>query len=102
METIDDLQKRTGRLLREARLSRDLSQVDLARMSDVSARSIHSIENGDGARLETFLRILRALDRLDVIDFLDEGFYELSPLEELRLSQKKPKRPQRASKKPAK
>lgn len=101
METIDDLQQRVGRLLREARLKRDISQEELSRMSDVSSRSIHSIETGSGARLETFLRILRALDRLDMIDYLDEGYNELSPLEELRMMRGQPRRPQRASKKRA-
>ncbi len=97
MSTIQDIESKTGRFIREARLGRDLTQAELARQSDVSLSSLQNLEAGRGVKLETFLRTLRTLDRLDIIDALDEGFSELSPMEALRLAQKKPARPQRAS-----
>jgi len=102
MTAIWELQAQVSRLVREARLGRDWTQAELARRSDVSLASIQKLERDGKSSLETFLRVLRALDRLDVIDSLDEGFSEPSPMEALRLMKKKPARPQRASRRPAK
>lgn len=101
MEPIEQLEHRTGRLVREARLGRDMSQAELARVSNLSISTVRKLESGRGANLETFLRVLRAIDRLDVIDTLDEGFSQPSPMVQLRLAKKLTARPQRASRKAA-
>ncbi|WP_404289201.1 helix-turn-helix transcriptional regulator [Glutamicibacter arilaitensis] len=98
MKSIDSLERRTGELVREARLGRDITQAELARNSDLSLSAVQNLEAGRGVKLETFLRVLRALDRLDVIESLNEGYSDVSPMEALRLSQNRPARPQRASK----
>ena len=97
MEAIDDLLLRAGKLVREARLNRDMTQMELARDSDMSLGALQNLESGKPVRLDTFLRALRTLNRLDVLDNLDEGFDQPSPMELLRISQKKPAKPQRAS-----
>lgn len=99
MEPIEVLEQRTGRLVREARLGRDMSQAELARISNLSISTVRKLESGSGANLETFLRVLRTLDRLDVIDSLDEGFSEPSPMAKLRIAKKLSARRQRASRK---
>lgn len=99
MENVYDLEAKVGRLVREARLGRDMSQVELAHQSNVTVSTIQNLERGKGAQLKTFLMVLRSLERLDIIDSLDERYSEPSPMELLRKSQNKPARPQRASRK---
>lgn len=98
MESISNLEQRTGKLLREARLNRNMPQAELAQRADVAVSTIANLENGRGGNLQSFLRVLRALDRLDLIDQLDEGFAEPTPMERLRMKQNKPQRPMRATK----
>lgn len=43
------------------RLTRNVSQADLAAQAGVSRRTITRLERGDGVSLETFIRVMKAL-----------------------------------------
>ncbi len=82
-----------GRLIRQMRLNRNLTQKQLADMSGVSRVTISLFERGRSATLMTLVQILRALDKLDILDVFHEEA-EISPLQLLSLTKK---RRQRAS-----
>jgi len=48
--------------LEATRLSRNINQTQLAEQAGVSRRTISRMENGQGVSLDTFLRVMRALD----------------------------------------
>jgi transcriptional regulator with XRE-family HTH domain len=78
-----------GRLQKE-RLNRNLSQADLAQRSGISLRTLKYVEGGRDSSLETLIRILRALDRLDHLNaFLPES--GPSPLQLARMKGKERK-----------
>ena len=59
-----------GARLSAARLSRNLTQAQLARNAGVAKRTVERVEAGQSAHLTSFVRILRALDLLDGLDAL--------------------------------
>ncbi|MFW6084048.1 MAG: helix-turn-helix domain-containing protein [Gemmatimonadota bacterium] len=59
-----------GDRLAAARLSRNLTQAALARDAGISKRTLERLEAGESAQLTSFLRVLRALGRLDGLDAL--------------------------------
>lgn len=54
-----------GSRIEAVRLSRNVTQADLAREAGVSLRTITRLENGEGGSLDTFLRVLAALGLAD-------------------------------------
>ena len=59
-----------GARLSAVRLSRDLTQAQLAHDSGVSKRTVERVEAGQSAQLTSFIRILRTLDLLDGLELL--------------------------------
>ena len=57
-----------GARLRTYRLQRNLSIEDVAQKAGVGARTVTRAESGERPTLETIIRILRALDRLEALD----------------------------------
>ena len=73
-----------------ARLNRNLSQAQLASKAGVSKRTLERLEKGESVQLTNFIRLLRALDRMDAFDqILNEG--DVRPMDLLR-RQGKPRR----------
>jgi transcriptional regulator with XRE-family HTH domain len=73
-----------GATLATARLARDLSQSDLARQTGTSRATINRLETGQSTSLETFVRVLAALEMLDaVIAALPTA--DVRPVERVRL-----------------
>lgn len=60
---LDDI----GASLRQWRLLLGLSQEQTADRADISVSTLKRLESGEGAALEAFLRVARALGRLDEI-----------------------------------
>ena len=80
-----------GTRLRSARLSRDLTQAQLALDAGVSKRTVERIEAGRSTQLNSFIRILRSLGLLDRLDsFLPPP--APSPIDLLRRAGKAPRR----------
>jgi transcriptional regulator with XRE-family HTH domain len=69
-KTLDELQAVLGERLRALRLSRNFSQRELADKAGVSLRALHNLEAGAGSTIETFLRVLKALNAVDAIEAL--------------------------------
>lgn len=60
------LGQRIGRL----RLSRNITQADLAKQAGIGFRTLRRLEAGDGGTLDTFIRILSALELESNLDLL--------------------------------
>ncbi|WP_420669282.1 helix-turn-helix transcriptional regulator [Mesorhizobium japonicum] len=59
-----------GRALRQLRVESGLSQSDLAARANISRSAVQHLESGAGSRLESVIRVLAALGRLDALDEL--------------------------------
>src|SRR5436853_4403023 len=73
-----------GRRLRQYRLQQNLPIADVARNAGLSATTVINLENGGNPRLESMVRVLRVLGRLEALDaFLPVP--EISPIQLARL-----------------
>ena len=72
-----------GERLRAMRLSRNLSQRELASKGGLSLRALINLEAGDGSTVESLLRVLKALDATDAIELLAPQ-PQVSPLQMLK------------------
>lgn len=78
---------RIGERLKEVRLKQNITQQHLAEESGVSLSSVKKIENGEIRSFDSFLRLLRTLGKLDVLQpLLDEE--QMSPSEYYELVHK--------------
>ena len=69
-----------GSHLKEVRLKQNITQQHLAEESRVSLSTVKKIENGEIRSFDSFLRLLRTLGKLDVLQpLLDEE--QMSPSE---------------------
>src|SRR5580658_1619320 len=82
-KTADELQGVLGERLRALRLSRNFAQRELAEKAGLSLRALHNLEAGAGSTVETFLRVLKALNAVDAIETLVPQA-QVSPLEILK------------------
>jgi hypothetical protein len=69
-----------GSRIRTERLNQNRTQMEVAHAAGIGVRVIDRLENGKGCRLDSFIRILRSLGKIDQLDaFLpDPG---ISPLQ---------------------
>ena len=80
-----------GARLGAVRLSRNLTQAQIARNAGVAKRTVERIEAGQSAQMTSFIRILRSLDLLDGLDLLLPP-PKPAPMELLRRAGKTPQR----------
>jgi transcriptional regulator with XRE-family HTH domain len=80
-----------GKMIQEVRLQRNYSQSQLATRSGVSRATISQLENGRPATLLTFVQVLRALNKFDILESMVQE-PEISPLLYAKLQGKKRKR----------
>lgn len=57
-----------GERIRGYRLQQNLRVIDVARLSGLPSRTINRLEAGENSTLETVVRVLRALGRLDALE----------------------------------
>lgn len=88
--------EKIGKMIQEVRLQRNYSQSELARISGVSRATISQLENGRPATLLTFVQVLRALNKFDVLNNMVQE-PEISPILYAKLQGKKRKRASRKS-----
>lgn len=88
----ESLERRLGEQLQRIRLARNLDQRTVAERAGVSVRALRNLEAGQGSTLATFVRVLKALERTDLLTSFVET-PTVNPLELLR----KPVERQRAS-----
>lgn len=79
-----------GKLLKQIRLNSNLTQETLARKAGLDRTTISQLENGRAATLLTLVQVLRALEKLELLDnFVEE---KISPLLALKFKSKERKR----------
>lgn len=62
-QTTDELEAALGASIKALRLSRNISQKDLAERAGVGTTALKHLENGQGAKVTTLVRVARALGR---------------------------------------
>ena len=89
--TDSEIAREVGRRLRAYRLQRNLGTVEMAARAGLNRNTIVNAEAGANPRLDTVIKILRVLGRLDAFDaFLPAP--SLSPLDVMRTAKKPRKR----------
>ena len=68
--TSHELEQRLGGRLRDLRLLRNIDQRSLATRAGVSLNALKHLESGKGARVNSLVKVLRALDRADWLETL--------------------------------
>jgi transcriptional regulator with XRE-family HTH domain len=76
--------------IKQMRLSRNITQAELASRAGVDRTTVSRMESGRAATLLTLVQILRALDRLDLLNVFHEE-PEISPLQILRVQERRRK-----------
>ncbi len=79
-DTTEEILSEAGARLRGFRLRQNLTQADLAEAAGVGHATVKRAEAGESVRLETIVKILRALGRVEALDsFLPEPL--VSPIQ---------------------
>jgi transcriptional regulator with XRE-family HTH domain len=75
-----------GNLIKQMRLNSNITQEALARIAGLDRTTVSQLENGRAATLLTFVQVLRAMKKLELLDnFIEE---KISPLQALKLKGK--------------
>jgi transcriptional regulator with XRE-family HTH domain len=72
-----------GTQIHALRVRKRVDQKELANLANVSVSAIKNLEGGKGSTLRTFIRVLRALDRTDLLDAIQPEI-SVSPLDVVR------------------
>lgn len=92
--TTAELEQLLGERLRELRILRNLDQVSLADHAGVSLNALKHLESGKGARVNSLIKVLRALDRADWLATLAPAV-SISPMQMLKRESREPRRARR-------
>jgi transcriptional regulator with XRE-family HTH domain len=92
--TSDELERLLGSRVRELRILRNEDQVSLAERAGLSLNALKHLESGKGARVNTLIKVLRALDRADWLETL-APIVSISPMQMLKRESRDPKRARR-------
>jgi transcriptional regulator with XRE-family HTH domain len=84
-KSVSELQALLGEQVQALRLSKDLGQITTAEKAGISEKALRNLEAGRGSTVESFLRVLKALDSLDGLELLAPK-PSISPLALLRSS----------------
>ncbi len=90
--TTAEVLREIGERLRSYRLQQNIAVEELARDAGVGVRTVVRAEAGERPTLETVVKILRALGRLDVVD----AFLPIPLASPILLAERKGTAPQRA------
>jgi transcriptional regulator with XRE-family HTH domain len=86
--TTAEWEKRLGVEVRRLRVTRGLTQVDLAQRANVSISTIRYLEAGRGSSLATLVRVAKVLDRTAWLASFAPAEPSVSPMELLRESRR--------------
>jgi transcriptional regulator with XRE-family HTH domain len=81
--TVGEWEFGLGQQVRAIRLRLNLDQLTLADSAGISLTALKNLETGKGAAVKTFIRVLRALDRVEWLDTLAPPV-SISPLQMLK------------------
>jgi transcriptional regulator with XRE-family HTH domain len=63
--SVQELESTLGENIKSLRLQKNLDRQTLCTQAGISVSALRHLENGEGATLKTFIRILRALNKQD-------------------------------------
>jgi transcriptional regulator with XRE-family HTH domain len=89
-----ELERHLGERLRELRLLKNIDQRALAEQAGVALNAVKHLESGQGARVSSFIKVLRALGRADWLETL-APVVSVSPLQLLKTDSRERKRARR-------
>ena len=92
--TSTELEERLGARLRDLRLLKNIDQKTLAERAGVSLNAVKHLESGKGARVNSLVKVLRALEKADWLETLAPTV-SISPMQMLKNSSREPKRARR-------
>jgi transcriptional regulator with XRE-family HTH domain len=93
-KTTVELEELLGSRLRELRLLKNIDQKSLAGRAGVSLNALKHLESGKGARVNSLMKVLRALERSDWLDTL-APVVSISPIQMLKRDSREPRRARR-------
>lgn len=80
-----------GAFIKQTRIRQNITQEELAAMAGVNRTTLYYFEKGQKGTLDSFVRLLRALDKLDLLEsFLPSN--NISPLAMIKMQERIPKR----------
>jgi len=94
IRTSAELEELLGSRLRELRLLKNLDQKTLAERAGISLNAVKHLESGKGARVNSLIKLLRALDRTDWLEALAPAV-SISPMQMLKKGSREPRRARR-------
>lgn len=94
IRTSAELEQLLGSRLRELRLLKDLDQNSLAERAGISLNAVKHLESGKGARVNSLIKVLRALERTDWLDTLAPTV-SISPMQMLKSGRRERRRARR-------
>ena len=94
IRTSAELEQLLGSRLRELRLRKDLDQNSLAERAGISLNAVKHLESGRGARVNSLIKVLRALERTVWLDTL-APMVSISPMQMLKSASREPRRARR-------
>jgi len=89
--TENQILEEIGKRLKQIRLNLDISQKELGEKIGKTAGDMSNIENGKPVTLKSFIRILRALEKLENLDNAIQS-PSVSPMKMLKLKERQKKR----------
>jgi transcriptional regulator with XRE-family HTH domain len=92
--TTIELEQLLGSRLRELRLLKNVDQKSLAERAGVSLNALKHLESGKGARVNSLVKVLRALERVEWLDTL-APLVSISPIQMLKRESREPRRARR-------
>ncbi len=95
--TVAEWEAELGIQLRALRLRQGLDQIQLSQRAGVALNAVKHLESGKGATLSSFIKVLRALDRMDWLRALAPSV-SISPLQMLKTKQPRQRASRRGNK----
>jgi transcriptional regulator with XRE-family HTH domain len=89
-----ELEQLLGSRLRELRLLKNLDQKSLAERAGISLNAVKHLESGKGARVNSLIKLLRALQSTDWLEALAPTV-SISPMQMLKKGVREPRRTRR-------
>jgi transcriptional regulator with XRE-family HTH domain len=87
----DSILQNLGAQLKQMRLNKNLTQKQLSKFSGISRSTMSELENKGTGSMNSFIRILRALEKLEILNhFIAEA--QISPIQISKLKGKTRKR----------
>ncbi|GHT39879.1 hypothetical protein FACS189437_04540 [Bacteroidia bacterium] len=85
--------KTLGRQIKQMRLNKNLTQTQLAKSAGISRSAISQLENKGIATMNSFVQILRALEKIEILNY----FITEAPVSPIQIAKLRGKIRQRAS-----